>query len=202
MIRLFKVQGQRQPQDPVLNFPACPSESKLPSIWTIIASTLALIGVLIGWSINSGSTIPATTPIPEVPQRLQDLGSSNNQAIEPIPTASSQSKNNIRVSSVAYGPYLPQKTSPLTGKGIEVRVVQNSWVEIRSATGKTLVSRVLKKGEKYLIPKKEGLTMTIGNAGGIQFYIDGQNLRPVGQTGQVIRRLPLDITYLQENFSL
>lgn len=197
MVRLFKVQGARQAEDPVLNFPVCSSESKLPSAWVIATSVLAFIGVLIVMNFNM-NTGTISRPIPEVPPRLQNLNSSDRLSITSAPAAP---KQNIRVSSVAYGPYLPKETPSLMGKGIEVRVVQNSWVEIRDQLGKTLVSRVLKKGEKYLIPKKDGLTMTLGNAGGVHFKIDGKALRPIGKSGQVVRDLALDIEYLKKTFS-
>ena len=206
MVRLFKVQGKTQTEDPTLSFPVCASESKLPSAWVVIASTLALIGVLIAWNINTSGVISAPettsitqTTIPDVPERLQNAGQGGT-LMKPETTL----KAKPRSSNVAYGPYLSDKikTVPATAsaEGIRVHVIQNSWVEIRGANRKTLVSRVLKAGEQYLIPKKPGLTITIGNAGGVRLSIDGQDLAPIGRAGQVVRKLPLDATYLTEKF--
>jgi len=207
MVRLFKVQGKHQSETPELTFPVCSSESKLPSAWVVIASTIALIGVLIAWNINtSGVMTPPTsaaqtqTTIPDVPARLQNAGQGAS-LMKPV----AQPRLKATQSSVTYGPYLSDKIKTVPAgtatEGIRVHVLENSWVEIRSATGKTLVSRVLKSGEKYLIPKKDGLTITIGNAGGVRLSIDGQDLAPIGKPGQVIRRLPLDASYLTEKFA-
>ena len=207
MVRLFKVQGKTQTEDPALNFPVCASESKLPSAWMVIVSTLALIGVLIAWNINTSGVISAPkttsvtqTAIPDIPERLQNAGQGGNlMKSESTPKAVSKPSN------VTYGPYLSDKIKTISAaaaaEGIRVHVVQNSWVEIRNAKGKTLVSRVLKAGEQYLIPKKKGMTITIGNAGGIRLSINGQDLALVGKAGEVVRRLPLDAAYLTEKFA-
>lgn len=167
----------------------------------VIASTLALIGVLVGWNMNANHVaVPSTTVIPEIPERLQNAGQNDN-IVQAIPAP----KAEIKPSDVPYGPYLSDKiptvASGAIAEGIRVHVIENSWVEIRNAKGKTLVSRVLKKGEKYLIPKKKGLTITIGNAGGVRLSIDGKSLAPVGERGQVVRNLSLDAAYLSEKLA-
>ena len=201
MVRLFKVQGIRQPEDPTLNFPVCASESKLPSFWTLVLSGLALVGVLIAWNIDVESGRFVSSVIPDVPERLQNAGQVDS-LLEALPT----SKAGVRTSSVSYGPYLPGKIATAvvdpSAKGIRLHVIHNSWVEIRNAERKTLVSRILKKGEQYLIPKKEGLTITIGNAGGVILSIDGQQLNSIGENGQVVRQLPLDASYLMDTFGV
>ncbi len=90
---------------------------------------------------------------------------------------------------------------PLTEDSqIVLKAVGNVWLEIRDSSKKTVFSRVLSAGEEYWIPKDQtGLTMTLGNAGGLQIMIDGQVLPFLGKTGQVIRKVALDIEKLKLN---
>lgn len=82
---------------------------------------------------------------------------------------------------------------------IVLRAIENVWLEIRGANRKTLFSRVLAVGEEYWIPPDQaGLTMTLGNAGGLQILVDGQALPFLGKTGQVVRNVVLDHDKLRD----
>jgi len=83
---------------------------------------------------------------------------------------------------------------------IVLKAIENVWLEIRDASKKTVFSRVLSVGEEYWIPVGQNdLTMTLGNAGGLQILIDGQPLPSLGKTGQVIRKVYLDSEKLKES---
>ena len=41
----------------------------------------------------------------------------------------------------------------------------NSWVEIEDLDGNSLITRLMRPGESYVIPKSDGLTLSTGNAG-------------------------------------
>ena len=82
---------------------------------------------------------------------------------------------------------------------IVLRAIENVWLEIRGANRKTLFSRVLAVGEEYWIPTDQtGLTMTLGNAGGLQILVDGDALPFLGKTGQVVRNVVLDHDKLRD----
>lgn len=87
-----------------------------------------------------------------------------------------------------------------TGKGIILTIKKNSWVEIRGKDGRTIVSRVLKAGDRYFVPDRPDLTISLGNAGGVDLEVDGQKLRPLGHESQVRRNIPLDAKSLKKNY--
>jgi cytoskeleton protein RodZ len=89
---------------------------------------------------------------------------------------------------------------PETQKGVILNIRQNSWVEIRGKDGKSIVSRVLKAGDRYYVPDRPDLTISLGNSGGVEFEVEGKKLKPVGATGEVKRNIPLDMTYLKKNY--
>ena len=61
-----------------------------------------------------------------------------------------------------------------------------SWVEIRNVRGKILFSRVMEPGESWQLPDEPGLTITTGNAGGIEFIRNGVPGPPLGPSGSVV----------------
>jgi hypothetical protein len=76
---------------------------------------------------------------------------------------------------------------------MELIVSSDSWVEIKNADGKSLVSQVLKPGDKYIVPEGEqGLTLATGNAGGVTIFIDGKKIKSLGDKNQVMRNVSLN----------
>ncbi|MBX2834513.1 MAG: DUF4115 domain-containing protein [Micavibrio sp.] len=84
--------------------------------------------------------------------------------------------------------------------GILLVIKENSWVEIRDKDGKRIISRVLKSGDRYFVPDRPDLLMSLGNAGGVEIEVDGQALKPLGADAQVKRNIPLDAAFLKENY--
>jgi cytoskeleton protein RodZ len=65
-------------------------------------------------------------------------------------------------------------------------------VAVDSQPGKELI---LKAGETRDWAAQDGFTVSLGNAGGVVFNLDGQELPPPGKSGQVVKniRLPAPI---------
>ncbi|WP_419906012.1 RodZ domain-containing protein [Kiloniella sp.] len=74
---------------------------------------------------------------------------------------------------------------------ISILAEQDSWVHIVDPSGEAIFSRVLRAGSVYNVPKREGLIMTTGNAGGIILKINGQDLPKIGPIGDVKRNIVL-----------
>jgi transcriptional regulator with XRE-family HTH domain len=81
--------------------------------------------------------------------------------------------------------------------GIVLIIKENSWIQIQDSFGKNVVSQVLKKGEKFFVPDRPDLKMSLGNAGGVEFTVNGEVLPLFGKAGQVRRDIPLDTQKLQ-----
>ncbi len=85
-------------------------------------------------------------------------------------------------------------------KGIVLKLISNSWIEIRDQNNRKLISRVLQAGDQYFVPDRLGLSMSIGNAGGVEILVNGEPLQNIGQSGQVLRRVPLNAEALLQRF--
>lgn len=91
----------------------------------------------------------------------------------------------------------------ITQHPIVLRANENVWLEIKTTEGKIILSRVLSGGEEYWVPADQpNLIMTLGNAGGLQIILNGQNLPLLGHQGQVIRALPLTVEFLKTKLPL
>ena len=60
---------------------------------------------------------------------------------------------------------------------IVIRAATDSWVQVEDANENILLSRVLKTGDSYRVPNRDGLTMMTGNAGALDIVVDGQSDR-------------------------
>ncbi len=66
-----------------------------------------------------------------------------------------------------------------------------SWIQVRSRGGEILLTRVLRPGDRYLVPDRPGLVMMMGNAGAIRVMVDGEATPAVGPLGAVRRNVEL-----------
>ena len=80
---------------------------------------------------------------------------------------------------------------------IVLQAQMDSWVQVDTAEGDILFGRVLRAGDSYGVPRRDGLTMKIGNAGGLIITIDGQDQPTLGRQGGVVSGIPLDPLALQ-----
>lgn len=88
--------------------------------------------------------------------------------------------------------------APESGAPTRIALQANAttWVQIKNARGKRLMSKLMEPGEVYNVPNEAGLKMTIGNAGGLDVRIDGDRLPPLGKSGEVLH-IVLDVERLQ-----
>jgi cytoskeleton protein RodZ len=73
-----------------------------------------------------------------------------------------------------------------------IHVTADSWIEVHDARGILLISRVFHPGDSYRVPEQDGLTLKTGNAGALQFLVDGSLAPSIGPLGSVRRDVLLD----------
>ncbi|MFI9052790.1 helix-turn-helix domain-containing protein [Streptomyces sp. NPDC053427] len=62
-----------------------------------------------------------------------------------------------------------------------------SWVSAKDANGKLLQDGLLKKGESKTFTDKKRIDLVLGNAGAVQLYVNGKEVKRVGDEGSVER---------------
>lgn len=188
IVELFKAQSEPQgPQEKTLKFPENKTQIEAPPVGFAVFLFVVLCAVLvIASSFLGKSEQPSVQEeiIPEVPKELTVAALEEKQAAmiaEPEPEPEPE-------------PVVEEQ------KGIVLKMVQNSWVEIRDANGRKLISRVLSAGDQYFVPERLGLSISIGNAGGVEILVDGDTLDNLGVKGQVLRNIPLNAEALLKRF--
>lgn len=75
---------------------------------------------------------------------------------------------------------------------IAIKASADSWLQVRDALNAQVFQRVMRSGDTYLVPNKPGLTMWVGNAGGLEITVDGHAVPALGGVGIVHRNVLLD----------
>ena len=74
---------------------------------------------------------------------------------------------------------------------ITIRAVAASWVEIVRDNGEEVMAKLMQAGDSYVVEGNMRLYLSTGNAGGLEIVIGSDDPRPIGETGQIVRDLPL-----------
>jgi len=62
---------------------------------------------------------------------------------------------------------------------------QRSWIKLTGADGDDLFTGFLLEGEEQEFAAEEGVSLWVGNAGAVEVSIDGKDLGPAGESGEV-----------------
>lgn len=126
-----------------------------------VAETVSEAPVIVADTVTQAEPAPTETVIPEVSTQERALSNADTR-----PTIYGAANIDARVI---------------------LRSLENSWIEIHDGNGATLLTRVLKPGDLYYLPNRDGITLTTGNAGGLEVIVDGTSRVAIGQRGQVLR---------------
>lgn len=81
---------------------------------------------------------------------------------------------------------------------ITVRAKSNSWIQVRDEIAdRLLFTRLLREGQEYQVPNRDGLRLMTGNAGALELLVDGKAVPAIGDVGEVRRNVELDVVKLQ-----
>ena len=69
---------------------------------------------------------------------------------------------------------------------------EDSWIEVKNAQRRVIFSGILKKGQTYLIPEKDGLILKTGNGAALRLLIDGKLIDVFAKNKRVTRNFSLD----------
>lgn len=91
-----------------------------------------------------------------------------------------------------------EAASESTVPQIIVRAKLDSWVQIRDDNANQLImTRLMRVGDSYRVPKQPGLTLLTGNAGALEIIVDGQVVPSIGPPGTVRRHVALKADLLR-----
>lgn len=181
-----------------------PADRMAPSATVAVAATV------------DGSETPAEPSDPSAAASLSDAGSAAASAAESDQAPTAEPASAEAATQVAAVTPTPDPSEPAATPAPEPEVQTGfvprgqvygadnenariiilarleSWVRVSDANQKPIWTRVLREGEAYQVPNDPSLTLTTGNAGGLEIYVDGKPIPPIGGVGMVSRNVPLD----------
>ena len=80
---------------------------------------------------------------------------------------------------------------------ITVRATAISWIEIIRNDGEEVMTKLMREGEIYVVDSRDRLYLSTGNAGGIELLFHDGAVQSVGESGEILRDLPLDADRLR-----
>ena len=208
MVHLFKIQSVGNKARPELNFPVSASESKLPGLLLLGISFIAVIVIIVLFSIfhSNGSKavqedIPAVSPELKAEAQAPITRALPTLAVPQVAASlpAAPSVTPAQAGLISNGVATPAPTMAGIGIGanklaprIIINIKDTTWVEIRNSSGKAIISQVLNPGDEYIVPNEPGLVLATGNIGGLEFIADGAEIPPLGARGDVARGVKLD----------
>lgn len=119
----------------------------------------------------------------EVTTQLADSGAETSASEG---TVSEQVEDSLATAGVAYA---RQRVPEME---ITVRATGISWVEIIRNDGEEVMTKLMRDGETYVVDSRDKLYLSTGNAGGIELLFHDGMVQSVGESGEILRDLPLD----------
>lgn len=193
MVQLLKKQQGRKIEKPRPKISVSledEEEQKNPGFPVIGASALGFISVLI--LIGTVATPDTAQEIPPVSKQL-----ASQLTVLQKPDEDEEVTSQEVAETAGETVSEPEVEPP---HPVVLKALQGTWLEIRDMNRAVVFSRVLNPGEEYWVPDDRGdLTMTLGNAGGLQILVEGQPIPVLGNVGQVKRNVSLNVQALSKS---
>lgn len=180
-----------------------------PMVWAGLALLVAAAAVYLLpadlWP-GSGTATPLiqTPPVPKAvgPEPAASMPSAVSAAASPLASVVAPAAVAVPLASASVPPARPEPPLAVvvavaesipapSAAAAQLHAVQASWVEVRDAQGKILVSRQLAVGERLGLDGPLPLRLTIGNAGGTELAFRGRPVDLAPNTRSNVARIEL-----------
>jgi cytoskeleton protein RodZ len=154
---------------------ATDSQHQLP--WGVFAALLLVVALTLSlWSrYERGSKRQSSSP----PSEPSDRGS----AAAPPPAAQGQGQGSVtQLTPVSGSP--PASATPATQFSLLIKAHDDSWITITS-DGNALPSELMLAGTERTIRGMKQIIVKAGNAGGVDFQVNGEKIPSIGESGEV-----------------
>ena len=207
MVRRLRDAVASGPRKTDLVFPEPVPERGFPAGVLVLVGAVIAIGAYVGWYNWAGTGDRSVDAVPPVPARLEPAARTGEvlrpgtiapngvpapAAVVTVPALPVPTPVPVQV------PVPPPPAPPVDQSRITLRAKSEIWTQVRDTRGnQTLLSRNLRQGESFVVPNREGLLLSVGNAALLEVLVDGQPSPNFGTTPGVRRDVPLIIEQLR-----
>ena len=183
-----------------------PATTRVPAE-TTVAEKAQIVHVM-----TAGSTAPDITPAPilepdphqaafddtgpgRVPSSPIDIPAPKPASVEVTETITALPKPTTPAAAEAATTEIATTAGP---SRIVVKAKLDSWIQVRDdRLNQLIMTRLLREGDQYDVPNRLGLVLLTGNAGALEFIVDGEHTPAIGPLGAVRRHVVLDADKLR-----
>lgn len=209
-VRRFRdVTGAGPAKPGELVFPEPVPSRGMPAGALVAVGVVLAIGAYVAWFNWSGSGNRVVDAVPPVPARLEPAAqdgqrqatgagapTGNAPAATPTQAAAAVAPPAPVVAPAAPPP--PPAVDMPEGIRVLLRARGESWVQVRdSRANQTLFDRVLRSGDTFQVPNRDGLVLTTGKAENLEIVLDGQPVPVLAGAVGVRRGVALDVDRLR-----
>lgn len=151
-------------------------ERRRPNWTAAMVAAIAVVIAFVGFNLFSDATKGGATPVAGKPSAATPSGTPSSQSGKPQ-TPDRPAPSDSAIAAVPADK-VTVKLTAATGK---------SWISVVNANGKSLFQNVLEEGMSKTFTDDEQVKLVVGNAGAVKMFVNGKDLGPAGEPGEVVR---------------
>lgn len=176
-VRRFRdVTGGTTTKSGELVFPEPVPSRGMPAGALVALGVVMAIGAYIAWYNWTGAGDRVVDSVPPLPPRLEQSAQEGNRLREGEPPQAALPLSPAQPAAPAPVPTpTPTPARDPNEPRIVIRARGEAWIQVRDTReNRTVVDRVLRNGETYAVPNREGIVLTTGKAENLEFVLDGE----------------------------
>jgi cytoskeleton protein RodZ len=203
-VRRFRdVTGGGATKNGELVFPEPVPSRGVPAGALVAAGVVVAIGAYVAWYNWSGSGDRVVDAVPAVPPRLEGTAPapaprSRDAAATGTPGATPSQAVAAPVPPPAPPPVTPAPAPPVADASIVLRARGEAWVQVRDTrANQNVFDRVMRSGDTWQVPAREGLVLTTGKAENLEILVGGEVSPALAGATGVRRGVALEVERLR-----
>ena len=151
-------------------------------------------------SVAPKSPVAADTATPAVSERPADAPQTTEMASRGTSDSAISDRIIMSDNTLTAGRGAAVATMREPAQEITIRAIASSWVEVVRGDGTTVLKKLMRAGDTYIVDDSNGLYLSTGNAGGIEILSGENEIITIGSVGEIVRDLPLAKNRLRDRF--
>ncbi|MGH3309456.1 MAG: RodZ domain-containing protein [Streptomyces sp.] len=146
--------------------------------WTaaMVAAIVAVVG-FVGFTLVDGSGDSEPSAAEETPSAHPSQSREPSESAAPTTSVPADPKPSDSAIAAA----------PADKVTVRMTAEQSVWISAEDHNGRLIHEGVLQKGKSKTFTDDKRLNLVLGNAGGVKLYVNGKEVKDVGEDGQVQR---------------